>query len=269
VAYEYITDTLATTWASLQSVCQGLTPEEWRTATACPGWCVQDVLSHLVGFELLLAGAPVPDGVGEDPPHVKNDIGRMNERFVDERRMRTGDEVLAEFVTVSAMALASLRARSDEEWTAEGWSPEGTVPYARFMETRILDSWIHLQDIRDALLRPGDDHGYGEEIVVNRFEGYLPYVWGKRAAAPEGSRLRLSLEGPLARSVDIVVHDGRAGVASTTGTPDLDIVTSATTFWRRGAGRISPEAFLSAHDTHVAGDAAMARHFAEALAVMI
>ncbi len=51
---------------------------------------------------------------------------------------------------------------------------------------RVLDSWIHLQDIHDALLEPTDDHGLGEEIVVNRFEAALPYVWAKLVGAPEG-----------------------------------------------------------------------------------
>ena len=74
----------------------------------------------------------------------------------------------------------------------------------------MLESWIHLQDIRDALLEPADDHGPGEEIVVNRFEAALPYVVGKRVGAPERSYVRINLSGRLARSIRLVVRDGRA-----------------------------------------------------------
>ena len=75
----------------------------------------------------------------------------------------------------------------DAGWEKVGWSPEGERPYHRFQETRVVDSWIHLQDIRDALLQPEDDHGPGEEIVVNRFESALPYIVGKRMKAPDGT----------------------------------------------------------------------------------
>jgi len=269
MAYDYIIEALEATWVSLEHVCADLSDAQWNAATPCPGWSVKDVISHLIGFELMLRGEGTPAAPATFGPHVKNDIGKINEAFVDARRGVDGDDVLAEFVRVAEGSLERLRDLDDEAWEVVGWSPEGDVPYARFMETRILDSWIHLQDVRDALLRPGDDAGYAEEIVVNRFEGYLPYVWGKRAQAPEGARLRVSLEGPLARSVDVVVTNGRAGVATTPGEPDLEIVTPASIFWRRGAGRVGAEAFLVAHDTVVQGDRELAARFARALAVMI
>jgi hypothetical protein len=151
-----------------------------------------------------------------------------------------------------------------------GWSPEGERPYHRFQETRVLDSWIHLQDIRDALLEPTDDHGPGEEIVVNRFEAALPYVLGKKAQAPEGTLVRINLSGRLARSVVLEVIDGRAAALETSAdVPTLELTTPVALFWRRAAGRISADAFLNASATDVRGDEDLARAFAEGLVVMI
>jgi hypothetical protein len=178
--------------------------------------------------------------------------------------------VLDEFRSQRAISLAALRALSDEGWEKVGWSPEGERPFHRFQETRVVDSWIHLQDIRDALLAPEDDHGPGEEIVVNRFEAALPYIVGKKMKASEGTMIQVNLSGRLARTAFITVADGRAIPSeSSTATPSLEVTTPVALFWRRAAGRISARAFLSASATDVRGDRALATSFADALTIMI
>jgi hypothetical protein len=178
--------------------------------------------------------------------------------------------VLDELRVQCAQSIAALRTLNDAGWEKVGWSPEGERPYHRFQETRVVDSWIHLQDIRDALLQPEDDHGPGEEIVVNRFESGLPYIVGKRMKSPDGTLVRVNLSGRLARSVLISVVEGRAlALSDSADTPTLEITTPVALFWRRAAGRISAAAFLAASATDVRGDHAMASAFADALVVMI
>jgi len=81
-------------------------------------------------------------------------IGEINEAFVQHYRSTSGVEMLDLFRETAHQSLDALRLLSDAEWEKVGWSPEGERPYHRFQETRVLDSWIHLQDIRDALLEP-------------------------------------------------------------------------------------------------------------------
>jgi uncharacterized protein (TIGR03083 family) len=270
MAYEYIVDALESTWTSIEDLLAARPESDFDRPTPCPGWSVRDVLSHLVGFELLLRGEPVPRFEGEFPDYVKNPIGEANEAYVAVRRARPGAEVVAEFHAIGHSAIERLRALPDAEWEVVGWSPEGERPFHRFMETRIVDSWIHLQDLRDALLEPDDDHGPGEEIVVNRFESALAYLWGKRVGAPEGGVLRVNLTGRLARSVTIVVRDGKAGaVESSHVDPLVELSTPVALFWRRCAGRISAEAFLQASATDVRGDHALATSLAGHMAIMI
>jgi uncharacterized protein (TIGR03083 family) len=218
----------------------------------------------------MLNGGTVPSHEGPWPTHVKNSIGEFNEAFVDSYRAWPGVEVLDLFRETSRVSLERLRALSEAEWDKVGWSPEGERPYHHFQETRVLDSWIHLQDIRDALLEPSDDHGPGEEIVLNRFEAALPYVLGKKAQAPEGTVVRINLSGRLARSVLLGVSEGRAkALEESAELPTLELTTPVALFWRRAAGRISAEAFLNASATDVRGDEQLARSFAGALAIMI
>ncbi len=270
MAYQWIVDALEQTWSSIERTMAPRDEDAYDLPTPCPGWSVRDVLSHLVGFEIMLRGGPLPEHEGPWPEHVKNPIGEFNEAFVEAYRSTPGSELLALFRTTTAASLTALRALSDEEWEKVGWSPEGDRPYYRFQETRVLDSWIHLQDIRDALLEPADDHGPGEEIVLNRFESALPYVLAKKAKAKDGTLVRVNLTGRLARSVLLSVEDGRAKALDTShAVPDVELTTAVALFWRRAAGRISADAFLRASATDVRGDEVLALAFAEGLAIMI
>jgi len=270
VAYEWITDALDETWSSIDRLLRSQPESAYDAMTACPGWTVRDIVSHLLGFELMLQGTPVPAFNGDWPEYVHNPIGELNEAFVQAHRGDPGLEVLNQFRDACATSLASLRSLSEAQWEKVGWSPEGERPYHRFQETRVLDSWIHLQDIRDALLQPQDDHGAGEQIVVNRFESSLPFVVGRKMQCAEGTIVQVNLSGRLGRTVLLQVHEGRAtAIESTTSPPSFELTTPVALFWRRAAGRISAEAFLRASATVVRGDTTLARAFSEALNVMI
>lgn len=270
MAYEWIVEALDETWTSIDRLMRERPPASYELATPCPGWSVRDVLAHLLGFELMLRGAPVPHYEGSWPAYVKNPIGELNEAFVAAHRSQPGLDVLNEFRDAARQSLTALRLLDDAGWEKVGWSPEGERPYHRFQETRVLDSWIHLQDIRDALLEPADDHGVGEEIVVNRFEAALPFIIGKKMSAPEGSLMRINLVGRLGRILMIGVIDGRAQAVTVSHlVPTVEITTPVALFWRRAAGRISASAFLGASATDVRGDLSMAEALAEGLRVMI
>jgi len=270
VAYEWITDALDQTWRSYAKVLSSLTETDLNRPTPCPGWTVRDVTNHLIGFEIVTHGGSVPPYDGTYPSHVRNPIGELNEAFVADGRSRDLATLRQEFERVTKSSLARLRHLDTEVWEKVGWSPEGERPFYRFQETRVLDSWIHLQDIRDALLQPEDDHGPGEEIVVNRFESALPYIVGKRAELGEGHNVRINLVGRLARSVTLRVRDGRCeAVAATMDDPVVEITTPVALFWRRCAGRITADAFLEASATDCRGDRGLARRIAEGMAILI
>ena len=270
MAYEWIIEALDDTWSAIDRLVRPLSDDQYDAPTACPGWSVRDVISHLLGFEVMLQGAPVPQFEGPWPEYVHNPIGEINEAFVAAHRGEPGIDILNRFHDATVRSLSALRALDDEGWQKIGWSPEGERPYHRFQETRVLDSWIHLQDIRDALLQPADDHGAGEEIVVNRFEAALPYVVGKKMHADEGALVQLNLTGRLGRTVLLGVREGRAQALTVSDeAPTLEITTPVALFWRRAAGRISAGAFLSASATDVRGDRAAAMSFAESLRIMI
>jgi uncharacterized protein (TIGR03083 family) len=270
MAYEWIVDALDQTWTAIDRLLRDQPESAFDQPTPCPGWNVRDIVSHLLGFELMLRGTPTPAYEGEWPSHVHNVIGQLNEAFVDAHRSEKGHDVLKQFRDATVASLENLRNLSDEEWEKIGWSPEGERPYHRFQETRVLDSWIHLQDIRDGLLQPEDDHGPGEEVVLNRFEAAMPYVWAKRVGARDETTLRLNLSGRNARTILIQMHEGRAiALTSLDEEPTLEITTPTALFWRRCAGRISADAFLAASATDVRGSKELAQSLSEYMSILI
>ncbi len=91
-----LVDTLDELWRSIEEFGRELDEVDWKRPTECPGWTVQDNLVHLTALERFILGDPLPsEDVPDDLPHVKNDIGKANERWIESRRSWTGADALA------------------------------------------------------------------------------------------------------------------------------------------------------------------------------
>jgi uncharacterized protein (TIGR03083 family) len=260
-------DQLEDTWTGTAAVCRELTPGEWDRATACPGWTVRDQVSHMVGTESMLLGRPSPPAVTGDLAHVLNAIGELNEAWVEARRRLPGQEVLAEFEEVTAARLAALRTMSDEDLEALTPSPIGRVPYATFMDVRVMDCWVHEQDIRRAVDRPGHLSGPAATASLARLLGSFPYVVGKRVAPPDGTAVVLELTGPVARTISVGIRDGRAvALDDRPPEPTAWIITDSGTYACLVAGRLRGADATGAVAVH--GDEELGRAIVDNLATI-
>ncbi|MHB1854114.1 MAG: maleylpyruvate isomerase family mycothiol-dependent enzyme [Acidimicrobiales bacterium] len=208
-----VTAALVEEWDTLAGLLAELSEAEWATPTALPGWSVKDVAAHVVGTELSLTGQASP-ALAEDTrakPHIKNDIGAINEAWVESFRAGPGSEVVDRLRSVTARRRAELEAMTQEAFDADSWTPAGPGSYGRFMQIRVYDCWIHEQDIRAALGRPGHDSGPCAEQSLDEVVRALGYIVGKKAGAPQGASVSIELEGPTRRSLHVSV-DGRATV---------------------------------------------------------
>ncbi|HEV3264252.1 MAG TPA: maleylpyruvate isomerase family mycothiol-dependent enzyme [Acidimicrobiales bacterium] len=269
-ANEPVIESLEEVWASVVDACQDLDEGHWALPTDCPGWSVQDQLSHLIGVEHTLLGDPAPKPVSPVPPYVKNPIGEMNEAWIEARRPVPGPEVLAEFVDVTDRRLAALRGFPPERFDEIGWSPIGEVPYRDFMGTRVLDSWTHEQDIRRALDRPGGRNGAGEKHILKQCAGAMSFVVGKKVGPPDGTTVLFEVGGALGRSVPVEVEGGRAYVRpELTSEPTVTLTMDQEAFWRLGFGRVSPAEVLASGEARLSGDGALGQQVLESMNFMI
>jgi uncharacterized protein (TIGR03083 family) len=255
------TAALAETWDSLAEVCHELSGTEWALPTECPGWDVKDQLSHLIGIERMIMGESTPEWDGPLGDHVKGDFAAMNEKWVAVRRGESGPAVQAEFVEVTRARLDQLGRHSAEEWAAVGASPLGQMPQAEFMDLRVYDSWVHEQDVRRALDRPGGGGGRASAIALDRVQSAMGFVVGKRAATPDGHVVRFEISGPGAdaRVFDLAVAGGRATPSGDAGPPTVTLALSSVDFVRLGCGRVTAGEVEAAAGIGVEGDPVVAK----------
>jgi uncharacterized protein (TIGR03083 family) len=261
-------DTLVAVWRSVSELCAPFTETQWKLPTDCPGWTVQDNVSHLIGTERALEGLPMAPAVEELGDHVKNAIGKVNEYEIEARRPRQGAEVLAEWNELVERRTATLRSAADEYFDAPAMTPTGPGTVADFLHIRVLDCYAHEQDIRRAIGVPGNLDSPAAAHTVDRLLRTIPIVVGKRAGTPEGATVVLELTGPVRRTVPVTVVDGRAKVVAESPTEALATIRmDSSTFTTLALGR-RPAADL-AEGWSVRGDTALGTRVVEQLNMMI
>jgi uncharacterized protein (TIGR03083 family) len=249
-------DMLEHVWASMADLGESLDESGWKAPTECPGWTVQDNLVHITALERFILGDPLPsEEVPDDLPHIKNDIGRSNERWVESRRAWRGADALAEFRTTTAARLEQLRALDDDGFAADSWTPMGPGTVFDLLGFRIFDSWVHEQDMRRAVDRPGDLDSAAARFSTGMMVDVLPYVVGKKVGPPDGSTIVLTLTGPIDRTAAVTVVDGRARPLDTVpDAPTVAVTLPSDAYARLACGRLDPDAALVAGDLAIEGD---------------
>jgi uncharacterized protein (TIGR03083 family) len=238
-------ENLAIVWASVDRLCSGLPDRDWDLPTGCPGWTVKDHLSHLVDYEARALGRPAPDHDPGPLPHLKNDMGRSNEIGVDARRPHSGPAVLEEFREVTAERLARLRRLTEQDLAGQTMTPAGPGTVADLLTLRVMDNWTHEQDIRRAVGRPGDEDGPAAAEALGYLTRFLPYVVGKRAAAPEGSAVAFRIGGRGPVTVEVAGGRGRLATGPREPTVSLDIPVASFAALAGGRGDVPDDVVIS------------------------
>jgi uncharacterized protein (TIGR03083 family) len=259
---------LRQTWESLAEVSHELSTNEWALPTDCPGWDVKDQLSHLIGIERAIEGEAAPSWTDPLGAHVKNDFAATNEPWIAVRRATSGPDVWAEFVDITRRRLAEESQNSEDDWAAVGFTPVGQRPRAVFMEVRVFDSWVHEQDVRRALDRPGGSGNVASAMALTRVQDAMPFVVGKKAACADGTAVRFEVEGPAddARDFTIAVEGGRARPVENAA-PTTTLSLTSLDFMRLGCGRTTV-AQLPDGAVAMTGDEAVGRQVLDSMNFM-
>jgi uncharacterized protein (TIGR03083 family) len=255
-------------WSAIERLLASLDAGAW-SSPALPGWDVHDVVAHMVGTERMLDGVGMPQSqpgsaFGE---HVRNDIGKANEAWVISLQDRSHADLLADFRAITAKRLASLTAMSVDDFYAPSWTPAGDATYGRWMEIRVFDCWMHEQDIRAAVERPGNETGPAAEQSLAEVIGALGYIIGKRGRAPDGSSVLIRLTGPIERDLHVVTSGRAKVVDALDGDPTSTIELSSSLFMRLAGGR--EDAQVALDRIRLGGDAGLAHQLATSLAFTI
>ena len=243
VPKDRIVQAIAEEFTALEALIADLDERAWSAATPCPGWDVRANVAHVIGTESMLAGvkAPAVEIDRVTAAHVRNDIGRSNEVWVEALRTTPPPEIVDRFRAITTTRLDALRSMEQARWDADGFTPAGRDSYGRFMRIRAFDCWMHEQDIRDALGRPGHDSGLTVEVALDEMVAAMGFVVGKQAGAPEGTAVTFELTGASGRTFHVVVR-GRATVVDELESPATTTLRMPVgVFTRLGGGRSSAD----------------------------
>lgn len=224
---------------AIADLAASLDDEQWQAPSPCPGWSVADLVAHITDIELTLTDDPRPDHVPDwsSLPHVSSDTDRFTEVGVDLRRGRSRAEVIDELREVISRRRAELDALPED---AQMHSPTGRpVDVLRMMRLRILDSWVHEQDIRTAVGRPGGWDTPAAIVTLQQFIDGLPKVWAKQAGAPVGSVLHVVV-ADVGRGVEawvVAEADGRGAICTPMPEPDVMLTLTFADLELLAAGR--------------------------------
>ena len=267
---QQVVDLMEHVWSSIDSLCSPLTETQWKAPTDCPGWSVQDQVSHLVGAESGILGNPRPDHTPQETGHVKNDVGQSNEVVVDFRRAWTGQQVLEEFRRLTGQRLAYLRGLTDEEFAAETHTPLGPGTITEFVNIRIMDAWVHEQDIRRALAIPGELDSAVAAHALGRVTRAMPFVAARKAQAPDGTTVVFDITGPAGNVVPVGIDGGRGSVLDSEPlSPTVKLTTDVETFMCLGCGRWDPAEALSSRKITISGDTVLGETIINQMNIMI
>ncbi|MGN5631551.1 maleylpyruvate isomerase family mycothiol-dependent enzyme [Streptomyces sp. AC154] len=263
--------TYADAWThSIESIAElvnPLTEGEWNGRTPCPNWSVRDIVSHIIGMECEQLGDPRPiHTLPRDLYHVQSDFARYMEMQVDVRRHHTAPEMTSELEYTIIRRSRQLRneTRDPETMTRAPLGAKQTLELA--LRMRAFDVWVHEQDLRTTLGKPGNLDSPGAAIVRDTLLAALPKVVAKDAGAPPNSAVVLDVHGPVEflRTVRVDAE----GRGSVDGAPSLGPAVTLAMDWetyvRLACGRVRASAVADGIKTE--GDqelaAAILRNFA-------
>ncbi len=188
--------------------------EDFAATTSCPGWTLQDHLSHVAAVEAYLDGGDHVEVELPERAHVRSEFTEWMEHGVQLRRSRSGREVVAELESVLASRLAWL---SDPALTLE--SPvrgpfESTLALGELLRLRLHDIWVHQQDVREVLGRPGDlDTAAAASFVDGLVQAFPRLVARRVDGLAPGQVVILESTGPVTARAGVRIEHDEDGAA--------------------------------------------------------
>jgi uncharacterized protein (TIGR03084 family) len=202
---------LAAEQAELHAVLGALDDGAWLQATPADGWDVRDSVAHLAYSEELASIALTDPGRFQQ---ILGDPGRTVAAWTERGRRLSGPEVLRWWQQSRGRTIDELGTRTERDrvpWAA------GPMSARSFATARLMETWAHGQDVRDALgLPPSDtarlrhvaDLGVRTRSFSYRVRGLEPpdapvqvelvhcndrWAWGEGGASVRGTALDFCL----------------------------------------------------------------------------
>ncbi|GAQ53838.1 maleylpyruvate isomerase family mycothiol-dependent enzyme [Streptomyces acidiscabies] len=227
---------------AITELVEPLVEADWNLRTPCPGWSVRDVVSHVIGLDCEMYGDPRPiHSLPRDLFHLTTDLQRYMEVQVDVRRHHTSPEMTSELEYTIIRRNRQLR-NENRDPAAKVRGPLGTeLTLEASMRSHAFNVWVHEQDLRAALNRPGNLDSPGAHIARDVLLDALPAIVAEKSNAPRSSAIVFDITGPVEFLRTIRVDMQGRGTLETVPAlgPAASFVLGWETYVRLACGRVT------------------------------
>jgi uncharacterized protein (TIGR03083 family) len=246
---------------------------EWAAATVCPGWSARDVAAHLLHDDLRRLSrtrdhveGPVPDA-GESLPTFLN---RANDRWIEETRFLS-PRLLVDLLTETGPLLHQMWTDSNLDQLGEGvwWAGIEAAPVWLDVARDYSEDWVHHQQIRDAVERPGLSSPEFLDPLLDTLMRALPKTYESVHAEDDTTVVVTLSDGSRSLSWSLVMDIGCGWTVyprTRSLTPTAQVILPADTFWRLATGNISRE--QAVEQSRLTGNQRVAGHLFEVVSVV-
>lgn len=257
-----VSDVLRDERAALLALLHDLDAEAWRAPTACAAWSVHELAVHLVHDDLRRLSSERDGHAGswidvDTLEQLVTELDRANESWVATMAPtlspRLTTELLGWLAEPSAEHLLGLDPHALD--SDVGWAGPGPHPNWLDVAREYTERWVHQQQLRDAVDRPGlTDERFAAPVV----EAFARAIPPSLPGTTEPASLEVRLTGGVARTWRFEPDGpgwGFADGASTTA-PTTTVELPAELFWRRAVRLVDRDAAFRA--ARIDGDRALA-----------
>jgi uncharacterized protein (TIGR03083 family) len=229
--------------AALMDLLAGLTDDDWARRTPCPEWSVHDLAVHLVHDDLRRLsgqrdGHPGVRLTAASLDELAGMLDAANRQWVKavapSLSPRLTRELLGWLAGPSEAHLLALE--PEAEGLTVSWAGPGPHPNWLDVAREYTERWVHQQQIRQAVGRPGLTQRRYLEPVVSTIVHALPAALPPR---PVGTEVRLRVPAPLERSWTLRVTAAGWTFAEDSARPAAAVDIPAAAFWRRAVRMVS------------------------------
>ncbi|WP_183099170.1 maleylpyruvate isomerase family mycothiol-dependent enzyme [Nocardioides pelophilus] len=242
---------------------ESLPEDAWALPTDLAGWDVKAVASHTAHLESILAGGPEETADIGDPPHVTGPMGQFTEVGVVTRRDHAPAAIVREIRTVTAARHEALLADPPTDPAAPAPGIFGLIGWTQqtLLRNRPLDVWMHEQDVRRAVGRPGGMDSAAAQHTADYLSESFGFVVGKKVGPPAGTTAVLAVEGSPVVAVEVNEAGRGQRLPEEPAEPDVRIAMDRETFIVLAGGRCDAEP----GSVTIEGDAELGRAIVENL----
>jgi uncharacterized protein (TIGR03083 family) len=185
--------------AEFVALLRGLDADDWQRPTVCPGWRVHDIVAHVVHDHIRRLSRTRDQYAAPGPPQawiMPGSLHRSNQEFVDVARSWS-PRVLMDLLGHLGPEQDRLWASMDLDQLGEAvsWAaPDLPAPAWLDIAREYTEYWVHQQQIRDAVSRPGADSEQLMAPVIDTFQRAVPHTLRDLSPA-DGTCVQIQVTG--------------------------------------------------------------------------